>query len=66
MDFGLSIKLEGSMTHVSKVFQGTTTHMAPEVLMEGKQSKAADVRVPSLPVPPVQLEPVLVDGMCIL
>lgn len=43
MDFGLSIKLDSQATHVSNLFQGTVTHMAPEVLMEGKQSKAADV-----------------------
>ncbi len=34
---------ESAVTHVSSMFQGTITHMAPEVLMEGKQSKAADV-----------------------
>lgn len=28
---------------MSDMFQGTLTHMAPEVLMEGKISKAADV-----------------------
>ena len=43
MDFGLSIKLDSKATHVSNLFQGTVTHMAPEVLMEGKQSKSADV-----------------------
>lgn len=43
VDFGLSINLTNTMTHVSNIFQGTTSHMAPEVLMEGKQSKAADV-----------------------
>lgn len=30
-------------THVSNIVQGTTSHMAPEILMEGKQSRAADV-----------------------
>jgi hypothetical protein len=28
---------------VANAFQGTLSHMAPEVLREGKQSKAADV-----------------------
>ena len=42
-DFGLSIKLDARATHVSNLFQGTVTHMAPEVLMEGKTSKSADV-----------------------
>ncbi|GAX73028.1 hypothetical protein CEUSTIGMA_g480.t1 [Chlamydomonas eustigma] len=31
-DFGLSIKMELLDTHVSNVFQGTTSHMTPEVL----------------------------------
>ncbi|GAX73003.1 hypothetical protein CEUSTIGMA_g455.t1 [Chlamydomonas eustigma] len=44
-DFGLSIKMELLETHVSNVFQGTTSHMAPEVLESGSLSKAADVRV---------------------
>lgn len=43
MDFGLSIKLDTSATHLSNAFQGTLSHMAPEALSEGKQSKAADV-----------------------
>ena len=34
---------ETTATHVSSLFQGTQSHMAPEVLMEGKQSMAADV-----------------------
>ena len=42
-DFGLSLKMDKQETHVSKVFQGTLTHMAPEVLLDGHQSKAADV-----------------------
>ncbi|KAG1661448.1 hypothetical protein FOA52_006811 [Chlamydomonas sp. UWO 241] len=45
VDFGLAITLDADsdQTHVSSMFHGTLTHMAPEVLMEGKQSKAADV-----------------------
>ena len=30
-------------THISGAHDETLTHMAPEVLLEGKQSKAADV-----------------------
>lgn len=36
-------QLDTKATHVSNLFQGTVTHMAPEVLMEGKTSKSADV-----------------------
>ena len=42
-DFGLSIKLDTSETHMSGVYQGTVTHMAPEVIETGFQSKAADM-----------------------
>ncbi len=42
-DFGLSLKMDKQDTHVSKAYQGTLTHMAPEVLLDGHQSKAADV-----------------------
>lgn len=42
-DFGLSVRLDGGQTHLSSMFQGTMTHMAPEVLMEGRASKAADM-----------------------
>lgn len=42
-DFGLSHKMEAEETHVSELFQGTPTHMAPEVFLHGTQSKAADV-----------------------
>ncbi|KAG1675607.1 hypothetical protein FOA52_014195, partial [Chlamydomonas sp. UWO 241] len=42
-DFGLAMSLDHNQTHVSGAYQGTMTHMAPEVLLEGKQSKAADV-----------------------
>ncbi|GIL91710.1 hypothetical protein Vretimale_14832 [Volvox reticuliferus] len=42
-DFGLAIKMDHRKTHVSATFQGTLTHMAPEVLLHGQMSKAADV-----------------------
>mmetsp|Transcript_4672 Transcript_4672/g.14117 ORF Transcript_4672/g.14117 Transcript_4672/m.14117 type:complete len:888 (-) Transcript_4672:1869-4532(-) len=42
-DFGLSVRMEHSETHMSDLFQGTVTHMAPEILLEGRVSKAADV-----------------------
>eukprot|EP00951_Prasinocladus_malaysianus_P042563 scaffold518017_cov42-Prasinocladus_malaysianus.AAC.1 len=42
-DFGLSIKLSSEDTHLSNVFSGTVTHMAPEVHLAGQVSKAADV-----------------------
>ncbi|KAL6760519.1 kinase-like domain-containing protein [Haematococcus lacustris] len=42
-DFGLSLKMEHMETHISSVFQGTMTHMAPEIMLEGRVSKAADV-----------------------
>ncbi|GAX83628.1 hypothetical protein CEUSTIGMA_g11052.t1 [Chlamydomonas eustigma] len=42
-DFGLSFKMDMTETHMSSMFQGTVTHMAPEVIVEGCQSKAADV-----------------------
>ena len=42
-DFGLSIKMDTEQTHVSGVHAGTLTHMAPEILMSGHISKAADV-----------------------
>lgn len=35
--------METTDTHVSGMFQGTLTHMSPEVLLEGRVSKAADV-----------------------
>ena len=41
-DFGLSVKVDTTETHVSSMNQGTTTHMAPELLLHGRQSKAAD------------------------
>ncbi|GAX80143.1 hypothetical protein CEUSTIGMA_g7581.t1 [Chlamydomonas eustigma] len=42
-DFGLSVKMLHSETHVSNLFQGTMTHMAPETMLTGQQSNAADV-----------------------
>jgi serine/threonine protein kinase len=42
-DFGLSLKMDTTDTHVSSVFQGTLTHLAPEVLLHGRVSKAADL-----------------------
>ncbi|KXZ49357.1 hypothetical protein GPECTOR_22g951 [Gonium pectorale] len=42
-DFGLSTRMEHAETHLSSCFQGTLTHMAPEVMLEGRISKAADV-----------------------
>jgi len=35
--------MDSMATHMSGVYQGTVTHMAPEILMEGRASKAADV-----------------------
>ena len=42
-DFGLSLSLDTGKTHVEDLYQGTTTHMAPEILLRGRQSKAGDV-----------------------
>ncbi|GFR42839.1 hypothetical protein Agub_g3797 [Astrephomene gubernaculifera] len=42
-DFGLSVRLDHTATHVSHTFQGSLTHMAPEVMLEGHISRAADV-----------------------
>jgi serine/threonine protein kinase len=42
-DFGLSLKMDHLETHVSNVYQGTMTHMAPETMLDGRVSKAADV-----------------------
>jgi serine/threonine protein kinase len=42
-DFGLSVRMEHDQTHVSGMHAGTLTHMAPEILMSGHLSKAADV-----------------------
>ncbi|KAG1661975.1 hypothetical protein FOA52_007147 [Chlamydomonas sp. UWO 241] len=42
-DFGLAITLQSEQTHVSSVRHGTPSHMAPELLVSGRQSQAADV-----------------------
>uniref|UniRef100_A0A7S0WL53 Protein kinase domain-containing protein n=1 Tax=Chlamydomonas leiostraca TaxID=1034604 RepID=A0A7S0WL53_9CHLO len=42
-DFGLAVRMEHTETHMSGMFQGTLTHMAPEILLEGRMSKAADM-----------------------
>ncbi|KAG2486103.1 hypothetical protein HYH03_015198 [Edaphochlamys debaryana] len=42
-DFGLSLPMQGDQTHASNCFQGTPSHTAPEVLIQGRLSKAADV-----------------------
>ncbi|KAF5837077.1 kinase-like domain-containing protein [Dunaliella salina] len=42
-DFGLSVRMDNQETHVSSLFQGTMTHMAPEVMLKGTCSKASDV-----------------------
>eukprot|EP00878_Enallax_costatus_P009888 GHUV01010325.1.p1 GENE.GHUV01010325.1~~GHUV01010325.1.p1 ORF type:complete len:322 (+),score=102.52 GHUV01010325.1:98-1063(+) len=42
-DFGLAVRLDSLVdTHVS-AFQGTMSHMAPEALLHGRISKAADM-----------------------
>uniref|UniRef100_A0A383VCB8 Protein kinase domain-containing protein n=1 Tax=Tetradesmus obliquus TaxID=3088 RepID=A0A383VCB8_TETOB len=43
MDFSLSRALDAGKSHCSTQSLGTITHMAPELLLTGKQSKAADV-----------------------
>ncbi|WIA23479.1 hypothetical protein OEZ85_000224 [Tetradesmus obliquus] len=42
-DFGLATRLNDTETHVSGVHRGTLTHMAPELLLQGRASKASDV-----------------------
>ncbi|KAI8472387.1 MAG: hypothetical protein J3K34DRAFT_209795 [Monoraphidium minutum] len=42
-DFGLSMEIDPQDTHISGAFQGTVTHMAPELLLSGRASKASDV-----------------------
>ncbi|GLI65582.1 hypothetical protein VaNZ11_009155 [Volvox africanus] len=43
-DFGLAVKMDTmEQTHMSGMYQGTLTHMAPELLLHGRMSKAADV-----------------------
>ncbi|MEW5313558.1 MAG: hypothetical protein WDW38_005116 [Sanguina aurantia] len=42
-DFGLSMRMDPHKTHMSNVFHGTLTHLPPEVLVDGKVSRASDV-----------------------
>jgi serine/threonine protein kinase len=42
-DFGLAMQIDQTNTTTNGVFAGTVTHMAPEVLRHGRQSRAADV-----------------------
>lgn len=42
-DFGLSLAMDSDITHVSHMHAGTLTHMAPELLLEGRASRASDV-----------------------
>ncbi len=42
-DFGLSWCMDATASHVSSCHAGTMTHMSPELLLEGKASKASDV-----------------------
>ncbi|KIZ02098.1 putative serine/threonine-protein kinase pats1 [Monoraphidium neglectum] len=42
-DFGLSIRIDPGATHISNLFQGTMTHMAPETLDLGRISRPSDV-----------------------
>ncbi|KXZ47893.1 hypothetical protein GPECTOR_32g506 [Gonium pectorale] len=43
-DFGLAVKMDTvEQTHMSGMYQGTLTHMAPELMLHGRMSKAADV-----------------------
>ena len=42
-DFGLSVQMSQAETHVSGLYQGTMTHMAPETLLHGVQSISADM-----------------------
>ena len=42
-DFGLSIKMDPDVMYADNMRRGTATHMAPEVLLKGRLSKASDV-----------------------
>jgi serine/threonine protein kinase len=42
-DFTLTRVLDAGKTHCSTTSLGTITHVAPEVLLSGKQTKAGDV-----------------------
>ena len=48
-DFGLSRALEGPATSIHTAAVGTAAYMAPEVISEGRLSKAADVYGEALP-----------------
>ena len=42
-DFGLSVRMKADQTHVSNQRFGTPLYIAPEVILDAKKSKAADV-----------------------
>ena len=42
-DFGMSLSINMNMTHISGVHHGTPFYIAPEILRQGKASKASDV-----------------------
>ena len=42
-DFGLAVQMDPGNTSTTGVYSGTVTHMAPEGLRLGRQSRAADV-----------------------
>ncbi len=42
-DFGMSMNIRGNKTHVSGVRHGTPMYISPEIVRNGKASKAADV-----------------------
>ncbi|KAG1669245.1 hypothetical protein FOA52_003282 [Chlamydomonas sp. UWO 241] len=42
-DFGLSVQIDAECAYKADTFQGTLTHMAPEILLEGHLGKPADV-----------------------
>ena len=42
-DFGMSMNMSGNKSHVSGVRHGTPLYISPEILHNGKASKAADV-----------------------
>ena len=42
-DFGLAVKLKRGERSRDNHFRGTITHMAPEVLLHGRLSRASDV-----------------------
>ena len=42
-DFGLSQQINTSQTHMSNFYQGTLTHMSPELLLRGQVSFSSDI-----------------------